>query len=82
MKTFLLTLVLFLLLIFAMSIGYLIKRQTLKGSCGGMSALGIDKMCDCDEPCDNLKSKVEKGEVSASELERFAKKQAQFYEVK
>ncbi|MDG6895607.1 (Na+)-NQR maturation NqrM [Volucribacter amazonae] len=82
MKTFLITLVIFLLIILAMALGYIFNRKELKGSCGGMSAMGIEKMCDCEEPCDNLKDKVEKGELDASELARFNKKQEAFYEVK
>jgi Uncharacterized protein conserved in bacteria len=81
MKLFLATFGIFLLVIFGMSLGYIIKRKSIAGSCGGISALGMKKVCDCDEPCDNLKNKVEKGEVDASELERF-NKQPQFYEVK
>lgn len=81
MKLFLATFGIFLLVIFGMSLGYIIKRKSIAGSCGGISALGMKKVCDCDEPCDNLKNKVEKGEVDVSELERF-NKQPQFYEVK
>ena len=81
MKLFLATFGIFLLVIFGMSLGYIIKRKSIAGSCGGISALGMKKVCDCDEPCDNLKNKVEKGEVDASELERFNKR-PQFYEVK
>ena len=29
-----------------MAIGVLLGRKPIKGSCGGMSALGIDKACD------------------------------------
>lgn len=51
MKIFLLTLMFFLLVIFGMAIGYIIKRRTIKGSCGGIANLGIEKVCDCDKPC-------------------------------
>ena len=81
MKLFLVTFGIFLLVIFGMAIGYIIKKKTIKGSCGGITALGMKKMCDCEEPCDNLKDKVAKGEADASELDRF-KKEPQFYEVK
>jgi len=60
MKLFLATFGIFLLVIFGMSLGYIIKRKSIAGSCGGISALGMKKVCDCDEPCDNLKNKVEK----------------------
>ena len=82
MKLFIITFGFFLLIIFGMAIGYIIKKKTIKGSCGGITALGMKKVCDCEEPCDNLKDKVAKGEVDASELERFKKVPEQFYEVK
>ena len=53
MKLFLATFGIFLLVIFGMSLGYIIKRKSIAGSCGGISALGMKKVCDCDEPCDN-----------------------------
>lgn len=81
MKLFIITFGIFLLVILGMAIGYIVKKKSIKGSCGGITALGMKKMCDCEEPCDNLKDKVAKGEVDPSELDRF-KKEAQFYEVK
>ncbi|UJF18833.1 (Na+)-NQR maturation NqrM [Vibrio sp. SS-MA-C1-2] len=52
MSTFLITFGTFLLVIGAMSIGYIIKRKTISGSCGGLGSVGIEKECDCPEPCD------------------------------
>ncbi len=51
MKIFVMTFVLFLLAIAAMAVGYVFKRRTIKGSCGGIAALGMEKVCDCDTPC-------------------------------
>ena len=85
MNTFLLTLGLFLTIIVLMALGYIVKRQALKGSCGGISALGMKKVCDCDAPCDNLKAKVAAGDEQAkAELEQNFAQPAnnQFYEVK
>lgn len=81
METFLLTFAFFVAIIFAMSIGFIISKKTIKGSCGGITALGMKKMCDCEEPCDNLKSKIADGTADPEEVARFAKP-AQFYEVK
>ncbi|GAA4878007.1 (Na+)-NQR maturation NqrM [Ferrimonas pelagia] len=58
MSTFLATFVIMLMVIGLMSVGYLIKRRTLSGSCGGLGAIGIDKACDCPEPCDKRKAKM------------------------
>ncbi len=83
METILITFGFFLLIILGMAIGFIVKRKTIQGSCGGITALGMEKACDCEEACDNLKEKVALGEVSAEELKRFDKKaEPQFYEVK
>ncbi|MFC3914837.1 (Na+)-NQR maturation NqrM [Pseudaeromonas sharmana] len=52
MLIFLLTFALFLLVFLLMAIGYLLQRKRISGSCGGLGAIGIDKECDCPEPCD------------------------------
>jgi hypothetical protein len=41
-----------------MSLGYLIKRKSIQGSCGGISSLGLEKVCDCPEPCDARKKRL------------------------
>ncbi|PSW04689.1 (Na+)-NQR maturation NqrM [Photobacterium lipolyticum] len=52
---FVLTLVVFLLVITAMAIGWIVKKKTISGSCGGLATVGVDKECDCDEVCDTHK---------------------------
>ncbi|MDY3331145.1 MAG: (Na+)-NQR maturation NqrM [Pelistega sp.] len=56
MQLFLITFGFFLIVILAMAIGYIVKRKEIKGSCGGISALGMEKVCDCDSPCDRRKA--------------------------
>lgn len=51
MKIFAITFGFFLLVIFGMALGYILRRRTIQGSCGGISALGMEKACDCDTPC-------------------------------
>ena len=86
MQTLFFTLIAFVAIILLMSIGFIIKKQSLKGSCGGLSTLGIAKACDCDKPCDTRQSKLDAGDEQAkAEYEqKFAKKDddSQFYEVK
>ena len=55
MTTFLLTVGIFLVVILAMAIGWFVKRQTISGSCGGLANVGVNKECNCDEPCDEHK---------------------------
>ncbi|MDN0122423.1 (Na+)-NQR maturation NqrM [Yersinia aleksiciae] len=60
LTVFIASFVFFLLVIAAMSLGYIVKRKTLQGSCGGIGALGIEKVCDCPEPCDSRKKRLAK----------------------
>lgn len=58
MLTFLATFAVFLLVVLCMSLGWIIKRKSIQGSCGGISALGMEKVCDCPEPCDARKKRM------------------------
>lgn len=60
MSTFLLTFVILLLVVVAMAVGFLVQRKTLAGSCGGLGAMGIEKACDCDNPCEKRQQRMEK----------------------
>ncbi len=46
MTTLILSLVIFALVVTAMSVGVLLGRKPIKGSCGGMTSLGMDTACD------------------------------------
>ena len=50
MQTLFFTLIAFVAIILLMSIGFIIKKQSLKGSCGGLSTLVLPKLDDCDKP--------------------------------
>ena len=58
MLTFLATFAVFMLVVFGMSLGWIIKRKSIQGSCGGISALGMEKGCDCPEPGDARKKRM------------------------
>ncbi|MFT6085176.1 MAG: hypothetical protein ACJAWT_000238 [Glaciecola sp.] len=62
MSTFILAFAFFLLMVAAMAIGYILQKKTIAGSCGGLGALGISKACDCPEPCDRKKARMEREE--------------------
>ncbi|MFC0444378.1 (Na+)-NQR maturation NqrM [Pseudidiomarina halophila] len=62
MELFLLVFAIFLMVVLAMSVGFIVQRKSISGSCGGISALGMDKACDCDEPCDKRKARMAKEE--------------------
>ena len=58
MLTFLATFAVFVLVVLGMSLGWIIKRKSIQGSCGGISSLGKEKVCDCQEPCDARKERM------------------------
>ena len=60
MQTFIAAFVVFLLVVVGMAIGYIFKRRALTGSCGGIAALGMEKVCDCEEPCARRKAEMAK----------------------
>ncbi|WP_299492912.1 (Na+)-NQR maturation NqrM [uncultured Shewanella sp.] len=70
MSSFIAAFVVLLAFFFLMSIGYLLKQKAVAGSCGGLGSLGIDKACDCDDPCDKRKAKMED---EASRNEKLSK---------
>ena len=57
MELFFIVLVMMLVLVGAMSIGVLFGKKPISGSCGGMSALGMEVACDV---CKGDKSKCDK----------------------
>jgi hypothetical protein len=58
-----------------MSVGYIFQQKTISGSCGGLGALGIDKACDCPEPCDRKKMRLEKEQARQTKLNEWKKDQ-------
>ena len=73
MNPFLLTFFVFLAVICAMAIGYIVQRKVVKGSCGGLGAVGIDKVCNCPEPCDARKKREAKEAIRAEKLAAWEK---------
>ena len=60
LTVFIATFAIFLLVIFGMSLGFIVKRKSIQGSCGGIAALGMEKVCNCPEPCDARKKRIER----------------------
>jgi len=75
LSTFILAFVFFLVVVVAMSVGYVFQQKSIAGSCGGLGALGIDKACDCPEPCDRKKMRLEKEQSRQAKLKEWKKDQ-------
>ena len=75
MSTFILAFGFFLTMVLAMAVGYLFQKKSISGSCGGLGALGIEKACDCPEPRDRKKSRMEKEEARQKKLNEWKQNQ-------
>ncbi|MFC4701677.1 (Na+)-NQR maturation NqrM [Glaciecola siphonariae] len=71
MSTFILAFGFFLLMVLAMGVGYIFQKKTISGSCGGLGALGVSKACDCPEPCDRKKARLEKEALREQKLKEW-----------
>ncbi|ABC29480.1 uncharacterized protein conserved in bacteria [Hahella chejuensis KCTC 2396] len=69
MYVFLVVFGVMLLIVLAMSIGVILGRKPISGSCGGMSALGMEVACDI---CGGDKNKCEKETEAAKQSQAQA----------
>ncbi len=71
METMILTFVVLLILVAGMAIGVILGRKPISGSCGGMSALGMDVACDiCKgdaEVCETVQQKAIKAQQAETQ---------------
>mgnify|MGYP003681608193 CR=1 FL=1 len=75
MSTFILAFGFFLVVVSAMAVGYIVQQKSISGSCGGLGALGIDKACDCPEPCDRKKARQEREAIRQKKLQEWKQNQ-------
>lgn len=75
MTTVLLSIGLFLLLFAAMAVGIMLGREPIKGSCGGMAALGLKSGCEiCGgdrNKCDSATSEAPDNEAGPGAVQRY-----------
>jgi len=69
MAIFLYTFAAFFIVIVAMAVGYIVQKKTIAGSCGGLGAIGVDKACDCDNPCDKRQKRMKQEQIKISLIE-------------
>ncbi len=75
MSTFILAFAFFLVVVLAMAVGYIFQQKSISGSCGGLGSIGIDKACDCPEPCDRKKARMEREQVREKKLAEWKQNQ-------
>lgn len=69
MAVFILSFILLVVVVLAMSVGVLLGKKPIKGSCGGMSALGMDTACDvCGGDRAKCEEEQEKQQISQKEV--------------
>ena len=69
MTLFIITLGFFLVVVLGMAVGYIFQKKTLAGSCGGLASVGIEKACDCDNPCDKRIERERKAALKQETLD-------------
>lgn len=78
MQMFLLTLLVLGLIVIIMSVGVIMGRKPIAGSCGGMSALGMETECDVcggnQEICETEQQKNQNANQKADDLSYDASK--------
>lgn len=52
-----------MVVIAAMAVGMIVQKKSMASSCGGLGAVGVEKACDCDNPCDKRKKRMAKEEI-------------------
>jgi hypothetical protein len=35
-----------------MAIGVILNKKTIKGSCGGLNNVGVERVCNCEDTCE------------------------------
>lgn len=71
MTTILLTFMILVSVVIVMAVGVLFGRQPIKGSCGGMAAIGMKNACDIcggdDQKCETESRRIAEQRAKASE---------------
>ncbi len=53
MTTFIIVFIMLMLAGAAMAIGVIFGRKPIKGSCGGLGTVGVERACGCKDACEN-----------------------------
>lgn len=69
MMTFVLTFLGICLAFFLLAIGAIFAHKTIKGSCGSIDEMGIEKACKCDSPCFARRMRMKREEARRKQEE-------------
>lgn len=69
MTLFFITLVFFLVVVLGMAVGYIFQKKSLAGSCGGLATMGIEKACDCENPCEKRLERERKAALKQQQID-------------
>ncbi len=69
MSVFILTFGFFIAMFLAMAIGYIVQQKTLAGSCGGLGSVGIEKACNCDNPCEKRQERERQAALNENSID-------------
>lgn len=71
MITFLTTLIVFIIAVFALSLGWILNQKSIKGSCGGLNNIsGMESQCSCSKPCEKRLKRMEVEQASKSDQQQ------------
>lgn len=75
MGTFIAVFVVLMLVVIGMSVGVIFGRPPLKGSCGGLGNVGVERACGCTDVCANEEQKEvqDKKEFSIEDSVKYYK---------
>jgi len=82
MTYFLITFGFFLVIGAAMAVGYIFQKKELSGSCGGLASVGIDKECNCDNPCENRRERERLAALEEQEANKALRDNQETIDVK
>jgi hypothetical protein len=61
----------FLLFFLFCSIGYIIQKKMINGSCGGLNNVGVERVCSCETPCVKRRIKNKFKQLTGQPIEEF-----------
>ena len=71
MSTFIVAFIILMLVGVGMAIGVIFGRQPIKGSCGGLGAVGVERACGCKDVCENKELPAEDESTDTAKVERY-----------